>query len=83
VIVEDRFEPTLVHLRTYVDERYKITVYRDRDWGEMFDLEQDPREERNLWDNPACATLKCELLKRFVNAELKREPTRMKRIAHA
>ena len=83
VIVEDRFEPTLVHLRTYVDERYKITVYRDRDWGEMFDLEQDPREERNLWDNPACATLKCELLRRFVNAELKREPTRMKRIAHA
>jgi arylsulfatase A-like enzyme len=83
VIVEDRFELTLVHLRTYVDERYKITVYRDRDWGELFDLEQDPREERNLWDNPACATLKCELLRRFINAELKREPTRMKRVAHA
>jgi len=33
VIVENRHEPTLVHLRTYVDERYKITVYRQRPYA--------------------------------------------------
>jgi len=82
-IVENRHEPTLVHLRTYVDERYKITVYRDRPYGEIFDLEEDPGELRNLWDEPGCASLKADLLHRFVNAELVREPTRMPRVATA
>jgi arylsulfatase A-like enzyme len=83
IIVENRHEPTLVHVRTYVDERYKITVYRDREYGELFDLQEDPRETRNLWDDPGSAALKCRLLHRFMNAELKREPTRMERIAGA
>jgi len=83
IIVENRHEPTLVHLRTYVDERYKITVYRDREYGELFDLQEDPGETRNLWDDPGSAALKCKLLHRFMNAELKREPTRMERVAGA
>jgi len=82
-IVENRHGPTKVHLRTYVDGRYKITVYRDREYGEIFDLENDPGEIRNLWDEPASKELKGELLRRFVNAELKREPMRMGRVAHA
>ncbi len=83
IIVENRHEPTLVHCRTYVDERYKITVYRDREYGEMFDLQEDPGETRNLWDDPGSVALKSRLLHRFMNAELKREPTRMERIAGA
>ena len=27
VIVENRHQPTSVHLRTYVNKRYKLTVY--------------------------------------------------------
>jgi len=80
VIVENRHEPTLVHLRTYVNDRYKITVYRDHGYGEMFDLQEDPAEVRNLWDEPECLALKADLLHRFVNAELSREPTRMPRV---
>ena len=83
VIVENRHEPTRVHLRTYVDERYKVTVYRDHEYGELFDLAEDPGETRNLWDSPEHLALKCRLLGRFMNAELVREPTRMKRIAGA
>lgn len=83
VIVENRHEPTKVHLRTYLDQRYKLTVYRDRDYGEMFDLEEDPGETRNLWDDPEKRELKLELFRRFMNAELKREPTRMPRVAGA
>lgn len=80
VIVENRHEPTLVHLRTYVDERYKVTVYRDRPYGELFDLQEDPEERRNKWDDPGCLALRAELLHRFLNAELVREPTRMPRV---
>lgn len=80
VIVENRHEPTTVHLRTYIDERYKLTVYRDQPYGELFDLADDPGELVNLWESPADAALKSELLHRFVLAELKREPTRMPRV---
>jgi len=80
VIVENRHEPTKVHLRTYVDARYKVTLYRDRDYGEIFDLEEDPGELRNLWADPEHLALKAELLRRFMNGEIKREPTRMPRI---
>ena len=83
VVVENRHQPTLVHLRTYVDRRYKITVYRNADYGEMFDLEDDPGETRNLWDDPRHAQLKARLLHRFVQAEIQREPTRMPRVANA
>jgi len=83
VIVENRHQPTKVHLRTYIDERYKITVYRGYDYGELFDLQADPGEMRNLWDDPAYREVKCRLLHRFVQAEMIREPTRMPRIAGA
>jgi len=82
-IVENRHQPTRLNARTYVDRQYKITVYCDQPYGELFDLEADPGEVRNLWDDPASMPLKCELLHRFMNAELKREPTRMPRIAGA
>ena len=83
IIVENRHEPTLVHLRTYVDERYKITVYRDRPYGELFDLREDPGEVHNRWNDPAYAGIKSELLHKFVNSTLRSEPTRMPRIAGA
>ena len=83
VIVEFRHQPTAVHLRTYIDERYKLTVYRDQSYGELFDLVEDPDELRNRWDDPSYAETRCRLFQRFVNAELKREPTRLPRIAGA
>ena len=83
VLVENRHNPTTVHLRTLVTSRFKITVYRGHDYGELFDLEADPHELRNLWDEPRYADVKAGLLLRFVQAEMEREPTRMPRIAGA
>jgi arylsulfatase A-like enzyme len=83
VLVENRHNPTTVHLRTLITERYKITVYRDASHGELFDLQADPGEVHNCWDDPAYAAVKSELLLRFVQAEIQREPTRMPRVAGA
>ena len=82
-ICEFRHQPTAVHLRTLITQRYKMTVYRDKDYGELIDLQEDPGELKNLWDDPAAAEVKAEMLRQFVDAELKREPMRYPRIAGA
>ncbi|RKN80531.1 sulfatase [Paenibacillus ginsengarvi] len=79
-ICEFRHEPTTIHQKTYVNERYKLTVYYNRTYGELFDLQEDPHELRNLWDEPEASTLKTELLLRYAWAELGKEPMPMPRI---
>ncbi|KRG15775.1 sulfatase [Virgibacillus soli] len=83
IICEFRHEATKIHQKTYVNERYKLTVYYNRNYGELFDLETDPGEINNLWDNPAYASLKSELFLRYIWAELGKEPIYMPRIWHA
>jgi arylsulfatase A-like enzyme len=83
VIVEFRHQPSAVQLRTYIDHRYKLTVYRNHEYGELFDLEKDPEERHNLWDNPASLALKLKMFQRLANAELTREPMPLPRIADA
>ena len=83
MLVENRHQPTALHLRTLVDQRHKLTVYRGCEYGELFDLQEDPEERRNRWDDPAFSQVKSDLLQRFVQAEMEREPTRFERIAGA
>ena len=43
-------------------ERYKMFVYHSLGgWGEMYDLEKDPWEFRNLWDERGARSIKQEL----------------------
>ena len=46
----------------YFDGRYKLNVYHGQDFGELYDLTNDPQEMHNLWDDPACAAIKMKLL---------------------
>lgn len=83
IICENRHNPVRPHLRTLVGERYKLTVYREGDDGELFDLETDPGELNNLWYDKEVQALKGKLLLEFLQATLEAEPTRMPRIANA
>jgi len=83
VLVENRHEFSTVYLETYIDRRYKLTVYWNCNYGELYDLEEDPGEVVNLWDDPAKAALKQELLLQFVHAEMAKAPPHMPRIAGA
>lgn len=80
VICEFRHEPTTIHQKTYVDERYKITVYYNQTYGEIFDLKHDPDEYNNLWDHPEYQGLKQELLLKYIWAEFGKEAMPMPRI---
>ena len=38
-----------IRARTLVTDRYRMTLYRGAEWGELYDLAADPHEEHNLW----------------------------------
>lgn len=83
VIVENRHQPTTVHIRTYVDDSYKLTVYRGMEFGELFNLTEDPDEHRNLFFDPDYQQLRLEVNERFLQAEISREASQYLRIAVA
>ncbi len=80
VIVENRHQPTTMHMKTWVDERYKLTVYYNQGYGELFDLRNDPGEHHNLWDAPERRELRGALLLKFLHAEMGKEPLWMPRV---
>lgn len=83
VIIENRHQPSAVHLRTLVEGRYKLTLHRGGQWGELFDLEKDPGELRNLFFDPAYETVRSELALRFLDADMRREPLWRPRVSFA
>ncbi len=82
-IIENRHNPTTMNLKTYVGERYKITVYYNQEYGELFDLVNDPDETNNLWDEREYQDIKSDLLLQFIHAEMGKEPLFMPRISSA
>ncbi len=50
------------------DQRYKLVVYHGKEFGELFDLEQDPWEFHNLWDDPDYAEMCFNLTLRSFDA---------------
>ncbi|MBN1685443.1 MAG: sulfatase-like hydrolase/transferase [Spirochaetales bacterium] len=61
-------QPNGTHGSMYFDGRYKSILYHDVRVGELYDLETDPGEFENLWNDRDFASLKCELLTRHFNA---------------
>ena len=56
-----------LHLRSMMREHYVCTVYEpgslhDGAEGELYDLDDDPLQHRNLWDDPARARLRRDLV---------------------
>ena len=83
IICENHHEPSSIHLKTFVGRRYKITVYFNQTYGELFDLQEDPQETNNLWDDPEYKDVKMTLLHQFLWAEMGKEPMWMPRISGA
>ena len=53
--------------RTLMTDRYRLTLYQDADWGELYDLRDDPHELRNLWDDPSHRDNREQLLEALVH----------------
>ena len=65
-------------LRTITTDRYKLTRYETQAGvGELYDLQDDPKELVNLWDDPARKSLRSDLLVTLddnVNKDVRHEP---------
>lgn len=83
VIVENQHQPTMMNMRTYINHRYKMTVHYNHEYGELYDLEKDPGEYKNLWDEPEHQNLKRDILLKFVHGEMAKAPIPMPRISGA
>ena len=56
----------VVAVHTYVDTRWRLSVWQGCEWGEFYDLENDPDELENLWDSHEHESTKLRLLIRLV-----------------
>jgi arylsulfatase A-like enzyme len=46
--------------RSLITGDYRLTLYEGVEWGELYDLKNDPAEIRNLWDDPRAANKRHE-----------------------
>lgn len=46
----------------HCDGRHKLSVYHGLEWGELYDLREDPHEHRNLWAEPVARDAKDRLM---------------------
>ncbi|MHC4387770.1 MAG: sulfatase-like hydrolase/transferase [Planctomycetota bacterium] len=65
------FDPP-IHCTMFRDERFKLNVYHSipdvgRLEGELYDMENDPLEVNNLWNNAEHAEVKAGLLQRLMD----------------
>jgi len=83
VVVENDEDYLGLRLRSLITERYKVTAYPGQEYGELFDLREDPGELHNLWRDPASRELKRDLLIRLMERLVETDSRLPRRVSHA
>jgi arylsulfatase A-like enzyme len=72
VLIEDEVQRVLFgfssppRLRTLVTHRWRLTLYANATWGELYDLDADPHECRNLWEDSGQAGVRADLMAEMI-----------------
>ena len=59
-----------LRMRTLRNQQHRLTIYDGQPWGELVDLQQDPLELHNLWNDPAALSLRRDLAEQLARAML-------------
>lgn len=60
----------LPRVHTVRDARFRLSIFHERDEGELYDLNSDPGEFHNLWNNPDYAAEKARMLEKLARLEI-------------
>lgn len=60
------FDPNF-HARTLLADNWRLTLYSGANWGELYNLKEDPLEFDNLWHSSAHAGIRSELMERLIH----------------
>lgn len=69
--------------RTIIGRRHKLTTYTGESYGEFFDLERDPGETKNLWNDSAAAAARESMLRALADHDTRLQRSSRPRIANA
>jgi arylsulfatase A-like enzyme len=87
VVIENDEDYLGLRLRTLVTQTHKITTYTGHrgpePYGELFDLADDPHELHNLWDSPAHAALRRQLIEQLHHRLTETDIALPRRLGHA
>ena len=76
-------DPDALRLKTIVTEDAKLTLYEGHEFGELYDLDADPGEIRNLWDSDEHRPVREALRARIENGPVGAAPRLEPRLCYA
>jgi uncharacterized sulfatase len=66
----DFYVSSKLHQHTLVHNNWKLVLYRDQIWGELYNLEADPDQYHNLYDKPEGEAARKELTHKLVQVNM-------------
>lgn len=60
----EKGQPEPAFVTMFRDKRFKLVTYHGHPKGELFDLENDPEEFNNLWDDPEYQDVRFKLMRK-------------------
>lgn len=57
--------PNRVKVRTLITRTHRLSIFAGVTWGELYDLEDDPHECINRWNDPGARRAKAEMLEQL------------------
>ena len=76
LIIEEDSQRSMVgfdkpqRIRTYIEDGWRLTVRLGEPWSELYDLNNDPHEVKNLWDDDAYQRQKHRLLEAMLRESI-------------
>ena len=83
VVIENDEDYLGLRLRTLVTETHQLTLYGGQEYGEMFDLREDPSQLHNLWACPSHRPLREQLSQQLLHALVESDSALPRRLCHA